>query len=349
MFGKDEIDRVYFNKEIIWERYIPPVFDESRIAVVELDEMLNPTDEIIYYKTTVDARNYLRSYDGPKQYGVYIGKNMGITELATSSFSSAKGLYSVVIPEGVITIGNSSFKDCVNLKKVDMPEGLININITAFNNCTSLETIDIPKSVTTIGQSAFKDCINLEHVNIFDGRENNIEKISNGAFANTAIQHVRLNSNGVILGYEVFKGSSIRTAIINRASSVDYAIFQNCYDLASVYFDGEEIGSSMFDECSSLVNVSLGEHIEQIHASAFRKCIKLESVIFPDKTYEYYQYLFRYCDNMREVTIGKGATHINQNAFTDVPNLESILVFADPEILKGSPWGAKSKDIVTWH
>ena len=89
-----------------------------------------------------------------------------VTELAASSFSSAKTLVNVDIPDTVVTIGDNAFKGSKSLVAVEMPDALTSLGIGAFDGCAKLARMEIPDGVTTIGNKTFNGCNALTYVSM---------------------------------------------------------------------------------------------------------------------------------------------------------------------------------------
>lgn len=80
-----------------------------------------------------------------------------VVGIGNSSFSSAKSITSVEIPNTVVYLGSWSFSSCESLASITIPNSVTTIGYFAFQN-TALTEITIPESVTSIGAWAFTDC-----------------------------------------------------------------------------------------------------------------------------------------------------------------------------------------------
>ena len=83
------------------------------------------------------------------------------------AFESMSGLYSVTLPDTMISVGSRAFQLCSGLKEVDLNEGLQKIGDYAFME-SGLESIVLPGSVT-LGQQVFVDCWYLKSVTLQEG------------------------------------------------------------------------------------------------------------------------------------------------------------------------------------
>ncbi len=90
----------------------------------------------------------------------------GVTSIEMAAFENCYALASVTIPNSVTIIEGYAFSYCNNLPSVNIPNSVTSIGILAFNNCHSLTSIVIPNSVTSIGEAVFHDCNNLTTVKV---------------------------------------------------------------------------------------------------------------------------------------------------------------------------------------
>ena len=103
---------------------------------------------------------YLAYVDGEGEYDVVIPREVDgfpVKRIGSSAFYNAKGVTSVIIPEGVESVGSSAFAYCSALTKVTMPNTLKSIDGGAFSNCQNLHEISLPASLSTIGFEAFRE------------------------------------------------------------------------------------------------------------------------------------------------------------------------------------------------
>ena len=135
-----------------------------------------------------------------------------VTEISSEAFAYCESLTSVTIPDSVMSISSMTFYHCESLTSITIPDGVTSIGSSAFNGCTGLTTIMIPDGVTSIGGSAFEDC------NMLIAKENGVYYVDKW-----------------VVGHD----SSI-VAVSIRADTVGlaYGVFQNCYVLQGINFEG---------------------------------------------------------------------------------------------------------------
>ncbi len=95
-------------------------------------------------------------------------KNDGIeyevTQIAANAFKNNKKLYSVYLPDSLISIGNNAFSGCKKLDYVTFPSDLQTIGKNAFYKCSSLQTIEFKGIIKKIGKNAFNGTKNGAYI-----------------------------------------------------------------------------------------------------------------------------------------------------------------------------------------
>ena len=86
------------------------------------------------------------------------------------------------------------------------------------------------------------------------------------------------------------------------------------------------IGTSAFQSCSGLTNVTMPSSVTSIGDNAFRDCVRLTSVTIPSSVTSIGTYAFAGCTGLTSVTIGSGVTSIGSYAFADCTGLTSLTI-----------------------
>ena len=119
-----------------------------------------------------------------------------------------------------------------------------------------ISTIQLPNSVTTIDSFAFSGCTTLESIKI----PNSVTTIGDYAFAVCE--------------------SLTSIAIPNSVTSIRDYTFYGCGLTSVTIPDGVTIiGSSVFNECTSLVSVTIPDGVTSIGSYAFGSCTGLASIV----------------------------------------------------------------------
>ncbi|MCC8077723.1 MAG: leucine-rich repeat protein [Oscillospiraceae bacterium] len=211
-------------------------------------------------------------------------------------YSQQSSIISVIIENGVTNIGSYAFQGCTNLTNVTIPNSIASIGNYAFNQCRSLADVAIPNSVTSIGSWTFYGCNSLTSVTIPDS----ITSIEVRAFAScTNLTEILVSTenteycdeNGVLF-------SKDKTELICYPAGKDASTFE--------IPDGvTKIGDAAFEDCYTLVNVTIPDSVTIFGAQAFSSC------------------------GIKNITIPSSVVSIETQAFTACYRLTEILVSTD--------------------
>ena len=121
------------------------------------------------------------------------------------------------------------------------------------------------------------------------------------------------------------KGTIIFSQPLHNIGS---SAFEECSTLKSIIIpDGViRIGASAFRDCTSLTSVTIGNGVTSIGSGAFSGCISLASVTIPDSVTSIGDYAFEDCTSLTSVTIGNGVTSIGSGAFSGCISLASVTI-----------------------
>ncbi len=86
------------------------------------------------------------------------------------------------------------------------------------------------------------------------------------------------------------------------------------------------IGSSAFEDCSSLTSITIPENVTSIGESAFSGCSSLTSIVIPDGVTEIGSSAFDGCSSLTSITIPDSVTTIGSYAFDNCSSLTSIVI-----------------------
>lgn len=256
-----------------------------------------------------------------------------VTKIDDYAFGNCISLESVDMGKGVTYIGASAFEGCIKLKNIIMPDTVTYIGYYAFHDtafyndssnwdggvlylgnvllkanedifgyyhikqgtvliaphafelCKNFTGVYVPESVTCIESGAFYECISLEIITMGSG----VTYIGNGAF------------------YGCTSLTSI-TIPVGVTSIGEYA-FENCTSLNTVYWNATNCTSvgltnyiqGIFDGCTALTNIIIGENVQTIPSCAFYGCASLTSITIPSGVTYIGRYAFGGCTNLTNV------------------------------------------------
>lgn len=155
---------------------------------------------------------------------------------------------SIIIPNSVTYISPYAFADCRSLTSITIPNSVTSIGNEAFSGCSSLTSVNIPDNLTCIGSYAFYYCSSLTNISV---NENNQTYKS--------IDGNLYTKDGTVL---------IQYAIGKKTTSFD------------IPDSVTNIGSSAFEDCSSLTSVTIPNSVIGIGSSMFYDCKKLSTINF---------------------------------------------------------------------
>ncbi len=273
-----------------------------------------------------------------------------ITLIGQGAFMDCRNLVKINIPDGVTDIYDWAFEGCSSLESIDLPESVTTIGSQAFYGCSSLTTVFIPKNVSTIYADAFTGCNALQAINV--DAENQYFTSDGGVLFNKSktslLRYPGGKSDYAIpefvteIGKSAFEGceklssvslphgltalrdrcfrncKSLKNITIpdNNINPLDpyglgYYIFENCTALESVVI-GEPImflGYYMFAGCTSLTDVSLPKSIKYINGWNFRGCVSLKNFKVPDSVTNM-DFSFEDCTSLETVVLGESVSNL---------------------------------------
>ena len=130
-------------------------------------------------------------------------------------------------------------------------------------------------------------------------------EIGNSAFKDDDYIHT-LDLSGATycdaIGMYAFAGSSLQGSLV-IPTSVTY------------------IGTSAFEKCNGLTNLSFSSFGETVPAQCFQYCENLQNVVLTDYITSIERYAFYNCSNLSSVTIPRSVSSIDSSAFANDDNL----------------------------
>ena len=162
-----------------------------------------------------------------------------------------------------------------------------------------------------------------------------VEKIGSYAFKNcTGLTSVTIPNSVIYIGYDTFRGCTGLTTVnwnataCKSAGAIDYPIFQECSNLATVHIGDNvtTIPSYAFKNCTGLTSVTIGNSVTSIGKNAFFGCTGLTSITIPDSMTSIGDYAFRDCVSLTSITIPDSVTSIGGFAFYNCTGLTSVTI-----------------------
>jgi hypothetical protein len=169
-----------------------------------------------------------------------------VTSIGGRAFYNQNALFSVTIPNSIISIGPEAFYNS-HVAKVTIPDGVTSIAGNAFGHCNYLTSVTISSTITNIGSEAFSSCSSLTNITV-NADNSNFASVG-GVLFNKSLTTL-IQFPGRLFSIYSIPGSV--TSIADKA-------FFNCWDLTSVEIPNSvtSIGDEAFSDCSRLTNITV--------------------------------------------------------------------------------------------
>ena len=266
-----------------------------------------------------------------------------VTSIGNYAFYYCESLTSITLPKGVMSIGDYAFYRCSSLVNITIPDSVTSIGDRAFYNCSNLQYNEHDNALylgndnnpyLALIQAKSTDITSCKiHVNtkfIIDGAFNGCYKL---------VEIYNLSSLAIAAGsedngYAGYYALSIYTYIDepSKAWTTDdgFIFYEDgdiCYLLgysgteteitlpASCHGKNYAIYQYAFDNCRSLISITIPNSVINIGNSAFSYCFGLKSVTIPESVITIGEYAFYDCLKLTSITINDGVENIAAMAF----------------------------------
>ena len=268
--------------------------------------------------------------------GTYNG--VPVLKVGENAFENCTNVVSITLPSTLILIESYAFSGCTGLTSITIPNSVTSIGSNAFRDCRSLTSITIPENVTSIGAAAFRGCSCLTNITI-----EGAPVISYIAFKDTAYYNDQTNWHNKLLyiGNCLIRAeNTIKTCSIKEGTKViASSAFEDCASLISITIPSSvtSISDYAFYGCSSLTSITIPDSVSFISFAAFSNCSSLTSVTIPDSVTSIGDRAFYNCSSLTNITIPESVTTIGDYAFYNCSSLTSITI---PCSLTSIGWNA---------
>ena len=190
------------------------------------------------------------------------------------------------------------------------------IRYYGFNTCSGLHSVVLPNTVTDIDYGAFYNCVNMVDANI----GNSVVNIGTYAFRGCrSLSSMVLPESVDSIGDLAFYDCGLSEPLYN---SHIFAYFPDGYASEYVIPDGiEKIAPYAFEECNSLVSISMPNSVTSIGLGAFNFCRNLETVNMGNSVTYIGESAFFACESLASINFPNSVTFVGDAAFmgTDWP------------------------------
>ena len=243
----------------------------------------------------------------------------------------------ISIPETAQKIGYCLFANCKSLTKVSLPETVTEVLAAAFKGCSNLASIEIPASVVRISSDSFEDCTNLSCIYYKGSLRRWCTSESSYSYSYSysssySNDSKSWNASVFSTAYDLYidnkKITELDADTLNNITSLCASAFKNCKSLTKVtvpdtitsFGSSSYSGNNIFNGCSNLTSVSVGQNALNKFSSIF------------DSEY------------ITDVVILDGVTSVDNYCFSNFKKLESITI---PSSVKTVGYNAFDCDVLT--
>ena len=236
----------------------------------------------------------------------------GVKYIGWSAFAGSS-VSRVSLPESLSEVGSHTFRDCTNLASINL-ENITKIGDSSFENCKGLTELTLNK-VSSLGRVAFKGCSGLKRVtitskpiNVFEDTFLTGSPLNIYCYAGTIVDNISLYSEGSVIHH-------LRDGNIYAAEG------------GNIYYDesGYIIGADK-DITSAVIPEEInGISIVGVRANALSDCAKLRTISFSSGLGVVEDYAFSDCVNLESVVLPKDTVKsIGVGAFKGCTSLLSF-------------------------
>lgn len=205
------------------------------------------------------------------------------------------GLKTITLPSGVVYLGATS---------ATATSVAVGTSSYVFSGCTDLQTVTVSENFAAMGGNVFLNCASLEAF------------IINGT-----------NTKFVQIGNAAFKGcTNLKTIDLSQITAFGTTPFSGCVSLTAVNLSAATDGilkANMFENCTSLTSVTLGEAITTLQNYMFKGCTALESIDLSNVT-NIGNYTFQDCTALNTVILNGDLTTLGNYVFSGCSSLNTV-------------------------
>ena len=280
-----------------------------------------------------------------------------VTSIGNNAFYGCSGLTGITIPNSVSSIGDLVFADCTSLGSISIPNNVNNIGSNTFSGCSNLSSVSLPVGLTSISWGMFKNCSKLSNISI----PSSVTAIGQNAFYGCSeLSSISIPSAVNSIGSYAFFGCSGLTGFISLPNNVtniaDYT-FKDCSKIMGI--SGANltlIGSSAFENCTSLIGFLVPESTTGIGIEAFKNCTSLSILTIKSNLLGLGDYAFKGCSSLTSVVIPTGVEYMGVGVFDNCNYLTIYTSYASAPsgwssnsglspIIGGSDWNIDSRPV----
>ena len=278
-----------------------------------------------------------------------------VTSIGEEAFAGCVSLAQISIPDSVKQIGSRTFAGCSSLQNIALGNGLSEIGTEAFADCEALKGIYF-RSVNppTVGENIFSGCPEDMIIYIYNNTGVNWGSTWQGyptqSWQYTTVELTKasatVDSESGEVSFTLTFSDSILLEITDSTgflsipsfftvkgknyavASISKEAFKDCQALTGIVIPDSVsmIKDAAFRNCSSLINVTLGNGLILIGNDAFQSCESLTEIHIPDSVLSIGIGAFMNCSSLTEVTLSENIRLIDEFTFDGCISLPHVVI-----------------------
>jgi len=230
------------------------------------------------------------------------GVSRAVDEIGTSAFSGLLFIETVTLPGSITHVGFSAFKNCPSLTTVETSAELIDSD--AFYGCSQLSSLTLDEGVGYIEEGSFENCTSLPHVML---------PASIGNFNVTS----------------AFAGcSGLKRMFVSAENPVYTAV-------DGILYTKDKTTLVYCPPSHTTFIYTIPDETQYIGRLAFRDNQYTGTIYLTQAMFGIGPYAFQNAA-MKEVVLGPQMISLAEYCFMDCPNLQSIIVLGEAEVLQAA-------------
>lgn len=284
------------------------------------------------------------AFYGTKLVSIDFSELKLLTTLSGNAFYSCKSLEEVRFNESLTTILDNCFAYCEKLRNVSFPNNLQTIGVGAFRGCDSFDSATIPDSVTSVDIAAFEECLNLKTVHI--GKNTSIVgRVFTGC---PSLENITVSEENSQICSDELNGVFSKDKTVLYVGGVNTIMHEGLMEISEYCFYGrnvsrivlpstvERIEDYAFRECLHLKNINFPQGLKYIGDCVFYEC-DLERIDLPNDVAFFGEYQFYGNNSLKEVDLKNlKITELCGCMFYNCANLSNITLPETTEIINNS-------------
>lgn len=198
------------------------------------------------------------------------GVLFNITKTELYQYPAGKKDSSYTIPDSVATIKSEAFGNSNYLSEVNIHSGVVNIELYAFTDCYAVTRFNVNAGNPNYSTGPNGELMNKNQDTLIRypiGRSDKTYQVPDG---------VKIIEDSAFRFAEFSAICLSDTVTEVKAFAFDYCYYLKKVDWASV----KVISHCMFQECASLIEISIPASVERMEPGCFNVCGNLERIIF---------------------------------------------------------------------